>query len=86
MANNNKKPWLELGLTDYEYERIKEILGREPNELELGMFSAMWSEHCSYKNSRPVLKTFPTKGPQVLQGPGENAGGIGYRRWSSRCF
>lgn len=74
MANNNKKPWLELGLTDYEYERIKEILGREPNELELGMFSAMWSEHCSYKNSRPVLKTFPTKGPQVLQGPGENAG------------
>ncbi|MGI6224787.1 MAG: phosphoribosylformylglycinamidine synthase subunit PurL [Peptococcales bacterium] len=68
------KPWIELGLTDFEYEKIKEILGREPNHVELGMFSVMWSEHCSYKNSRPVLKTFPTQGPQVLQGPGENAG------------
>ncbi|MFH1492058.1 MAG: phosphoribosylformylglycinamidine synthase subunit PurL [Candidatus Omnitrophota bacterium] len=62
------------GLSLEEYERIKEFIGREPNYTELGMFSAMWSEHCSYKNSRPVLKIFPTKGKQVLQGPGENAG------------
>ena len=62
------------GLTMEEYEKIKKLLGREPNYTELGLFSAMWSEHCSYKNSRPVLKLFPTKGKQVLQGPGENAG------------
>ena len=62
------------GLTMQEYEKIKELLGREPNYTELGLYSAMWSEHCSYKNSRPVLKNFPTKGKQVLQGPGENAG------------
>ncbi|KJS20801.1 MAG: phosphoribosylformylglycinamidine synthase [Clostridiaceae bacterium BRH_c20a] len=74
MENNTGKPWVELGLTDYEYEMIKEILAREPNYVELGMFSVMWSEHCSYKNSRPVLKTFPTEGAQVLEGPGENAG------------
>jgi phosphoribosylformylglycinamidine synthase II len=72
--NQTAKPWIELGLTDSEYKRIQEILGREPNMVELGMFSVMWSEHCSYKNSRPVLKTFPTEGPHVLQGPGENAG------------
>lgn len=66
--------WREMGLSDQEYERIKEILGRDPNEVELGMFGVMWSEHCSYKNSRPVLKNFPTKGPRVIQGPGENAG------------
>ncbi len=64
----------ELGLSNEEYEKIKELLGREPNYTELGMFSAMWSEHCSYKTSKPVLKNFPTTGPQVLQGPGENAG------------
>lgn len=66
--------WREMGLSDQEYESIKEILGREPNEVELGMFSVMWSEHCSYKNSKAVLKNFPTKGPRVIQGPGENAG------------
>ncbi len=66
--------WQELGLTDAEYEKIIELLGREPNYTELSMFSVMWSEHCSYKNSRPVLKNFPGGGPQVLQGPGENAG------------
>ncbi len=64
----------EMGLLDQEYEQIKEIMGREPNYLELGMFSVMWSEHCGYKNSRPLLKNFPTEGPQVIQGPGENAG------------
>lgn len=64
----------EMGLNEQEYDSIKAILGREPNYLELGMFSVMWSEHCGYKNSRPLLKTFPTEGPQVIQGPGENAG------------
>jgi len=62
------------GLSMEEYEKIRKRLGREPNYTELGMFSAMWSEHCSYKNSKPVLKLFPTKGKQVIQGPGENAG------------
>src|ERR1700716_2211757 len=64
------------GLTPEEFERIKKILGREPNFTELGIFSVMWSEHCSYKSSRVHLKTLPTRGPQVLQGPGENAGAI----------
>ncbi|TYP58515.1 phosphoribosylformylglycinamidine synthase subunit PurL [Thermosediminibacter litoriperuensis] len=63
-----------LGLSDYEYEEIVKTLGREPNNVELGMYGVMWSEHCSYKNSRPVLKRFPTEGGHVLQGPGENAG------------
>ena len=57
-----------------EYERIVEHLGREPNLLELGIFSVMWSEHCSYKSSRSTCKGFPTTGPRVLVGPGENAG------------
>jgi len=65
---------LSLGLADYEYDEILRTLGREPNYLELSMYSVMWSEHCSYKNSKPVLKRLPSKGSQVLQGPGENAG------------
>ena len=64
------------GLTEEEYGRILQFLGREPNLTELGIFSVMWSEHCSYKSSRVHLKTLPTEGPQVLQGPGENAGAI----------
>lgn len=68
------KIWRELGLTDEEYEKIVSILGREPNITELGMYSVMWSEHCSYKNSKPLLKYLPTKGERVIQGPGENAG------------
>ena len=64
----------EHNLTDAEYERILEMLGRTPTLTELGVFSALWSEHCSYKHSKPVLRTFPTTGPQVVQGPGENAG------------
>src|SRR5512138_1391179 len=64
------------GVTAEEYERIKAFLGREPNPTELGIFSVMWSEHCSYKSSRVHLKTLPTQGPQVLQGPGENAGAV----------
>ncbi|MBI4541710.1 MAG: phosphoribosylformylglycinamidine synthase subunit PurL [Gemmatimonadetes bacterium] len=62
------------GLNPEEFDRIVAILGREPTYVELGIFSALWSEHCSYKHSRAVLKTLPTTGPQVLQGPGENAG------------
>src|SRR5712692_8094016 len=61
-------------LTDDEYKKIIEILGREPNITELGVFSVMWSEHCSYKSSRVHLKRLPTSGPRVVQGPGENAG------------
>jgi len=61
-------------LTAEEYRRIEAMLGRTPTFAELGVFSALWSEHCSYKHSKPVLQTFPTTGPQVVQGPGENAG------------
>ena len=64
----------EHNLSELEYSRIVELLGRTPTFTELGVFSALWSEHCSYKHSKPVLKTFPTTGPQVVQGPGENAG------------
>jgi phosphoribosylformylglycinamidine synthase len=66
----------ELGLTDSEYERIRELLGREPNDLELAMFSLMWSEHCAYKHSRKLLRRFPTEGERVVMGPGENAGAV----------
>ena len=64
------------GLTDEEYQKILECLGREPNLTELGVFSVMWSEHCSYKSSRIHLKRFPTEGERVIQGPGENAGAV----------
>ena len=64
------------GLKADEYDRIVAFMGREPNLTELGIFSVMWSEHCSYKSSRVHLKTLPTEGPQVLQGPGENAGAV----------
>ena len=66
----------EHGLTADEYQRVLAILGREPNLTELGIFSVMWSEHCSYKSSRVHLRTLPTEGPRVLQGPGENAGAV----------
>ncbi len=64
----------EHGITEDEYQRIVELLGREPNLVELGIFSVMWSEHCSYKSSRLHLGKFPTEGERVIQGPGENAG------------
>ncbi len=64
------------GLTPDEYERIKKILGREPSYTELGIFSVMWSEHCSYKSTRPLLKNFPTKSPRILVGAGEENAGI----------
>ena len=63
-----------MSLTPEEHARIEVMLGREPTLPELGIFSALWSEHCSYKHSKPVLRTFPTTGPHVIQGPGENAG------------
>ena len=62
------------GLSADEYDRILEIIGREPTFTELGIFSAMWNEHCSYKSSKKWLRTLPTDGPQVICGPGENAG------------
>jgi phosphoribosylformylglycinamidine synthase II len=66
----------ELGLTDAEYDRIVVLMGREPNGVELAVFSLMWSEHCGYKHSRKLLRTLPTEGPAVLMGPGENAGAV----------
>ena len=62
------------GLNTEEYEHILELIERTPTFTELGIFSAMWNEHCSYKSSKLWLRTLPTKGPRVLQGPGENAG------------
>ncbi|HUK13530.1 MAG TPA: AIR synthase related protein, partial [Thermoanaerobaculaceae bacterium] len=64
----------EHGLSGPEYERILALLARTPNLTELGIFAALWSEHCSYKSSRVHLRKFPTRGPRVIQGPGENAG------------
>ncbi len=69
-------PHRELGLTDGEYEGILEALGREPNQVELAVFSLMWSEHCGYKHSKKLLRTLPTEGPRVVMGPGENAGAV----------
>jgi len=66
----------ELGLTDSEYELIVEKLGREPNDVELAMFSLLWSEHCAYKHSRKLLRRLPTEGERVVMGPGENAGAV----------
>src|ERR1700751_1916121 len=66
----------EHGLTAEEFERIKTILGREPNFTELGIFSVMWSEHCSYKNSRKELRKFPTTGERVLVKAGEESAGV----------
>ena len=70
----DQRLYADMGMSDAEYELAVEKLGRMPNWTEIGLFSVMWSEHCSYKKSKPVLRKFPTKGPQVLQGPGEGAG------------
>ncbi|EKF36840.1 phosphoribosylformylglycinamidine synthase subunit PurL [Bacillus xiamenensis] len=69
-----EKLYQQMGLSDEEFALIESIIGRLPNYTETGIFSVMWSEHCSYKNSKPVLSKFPTKGEHVLQGPGEGAG------------
>ncbi|KAB0445107.1 phosphoribosylformylglycinamidine synthase subunit PurL [Lysinibacillus fusiformis] len=70
----DEKLYAGMGMSDEEFALVEGILKRLPNWTETGLFSVMWSEHCSYKNSKPVLRKFPTKGPQVLQGPGEGAG------------
>ncbi|MGA9750224.1 MAG: phosphoribosylformylglycinamidine synthase subunit PurL [Acidobacteriota bacterium] len=77
---------LQHGLTDEEWEKALSILGRTPSYPELGIFSVMWSEHCSYKSSRVHLRRFPTKGPRVLQGPGENAGVVDIGDGWAVCF
>ncbi len=66
----------EVALTRSEYRHLAEGLGRTPNRLELGIVGALWSEHCSYKTSKPLLRSLPTSGAGVLQGPGENAGAV----------
>src|SRR5439155_13992442 len=66
----------EVALTTAEYDHLVALIGRQPNALELGIVGALWSEHCSYKTSRPLLQRLPTTGPRVVQGPGENAGAV----------
>lgn len=76
---NQEAQWpdaAEHGLTQEEWERVQQVLGRKPNLTELGIFAALWSEHCSYKSSRVHLKLLPSQGPRVVQGPGENAGAV----------
>ena len=70
----SERIYAEMGLSDEEFAMVEKILGRLPNYTETGLFSVMWSEHCSYKNTKPVLKKFPITGEKVLQGPGEGAG------------
>lgn len=70
----DEKLYRQMGMTDEEFDRATEMIGRLPNYTETGLFSAMWSEHCSYKSSKPILRKFPTEGERVLQGPGEGAG------------
>lgn len=70
----SEKLYQDMGLSDAEFEKVQSILGRNPNFTEIGIFSVMWSEHCSYKHSKPFLKQFPTTGEHVLMGPGEGAG------------
>ncbi|WP_058302849.1 phosphoribosylformylglycinamidine synthase subunit PurL [Gorillibacterium timonense] len=69
-----QKVYRQFGVTDEEYEKICGFMGRKPNYVEIGVFSVMWSEHCAYKNSKPLLRRFPTTGDKVLMGPGEGAG------------
>ncbi len=75
-AATDSSPHRELGLTDSEFDLIVEKLGREPNGVELAMFSLLWSEHCAYKHSRKLLRRLPTEGERVVMGPGENAGAV----------
>src|SRR6201746_2918295 len=67
---------LALGLTEPEFDLICEKMGREPNQVELAVFSLMWSEHCAYKHSKKLLRALPTEGPRLALGPGENAGAV----------
>jgi len=85
-VTSNESPHRALGLTDAEYERICELLEREPNDLELAMFSLLWSEHCAYKHSRKLLRQLPTEGERVLMGPGENAGAVALGNGQAAVF
>jgi phosphoribosylformylglycinamidine synthase subunit PurL len=76
MSVSSESRHRELGLTDAEFDRIRGLLERDPNEVELAMFSLLWSEHCAYKHSRKLLRRLPTEGARVLMGPGENAGAV----------
>ena len=76
MGDSGVPLYQELGLLESEYQRVVQLMGREPTDPELVMFSLMWSEHCSYKHSKPLLKGFPTTGKRVVMGPGENAGAV----------
>ncbi len=76
MSQVASAPHRELGLTDAEYDGICARMGREPNALELAVFSLMWSEHCAYKHSKKLLRSLPVEGPHLLMGPGENAGAV----------
>jgi phosphoribosylformylglycinamidine synthase subunit PurL len=76
MSVSSESRHRELGLTDSEFDRIRDLMERDPNEVELAMFSLLWSEHCAYKHSRKLLRKLPTEGPRVLMGPGENAGAV----------
>jgi phosphoribosylformylglycinamidine synthase subunit PurL len=82
----DQAPYRALGLTDAEYGRICELLDREPNDVELAMFSLLWSEHCAYKHSRKLLRRLPTAGERVLMGPGENAGAVDLGRGYAAVF
>src|ERR1017187_3970687 len=75
-SKSNVSLYRALGLTDEEHTRIIDMLGRSPTDVELALYGVMWSEHCSYKSSRRHLRRLPTQGPEVLVGPGENAGVI----------
>ena len=81
-----QKLYRQMGVTDEEYALVCKFLGRKPNYTEIGVFSVMWSEHCSYKNSKPLLRRFPTKGPRVLVGPGEGAGIVDIGDNLAICF
>ena len=74
------------GIKPDEYQKLLDIIGRTPTFTELGIFSAMWNEHCSYKSSKKWLRTLPTDGEQVIYVPWRKRRDCGYRRWSSRCF
>lgn len=81
-----KRAWRDMGLTDSEHQRIVDILGRDPNWTELGMYSVLWSEHCAYKHTRKLFHLFPTKSPRVLESLGENAGVVDIGDGLAVCF
>lgn len=78
--------WRKMGLTDQEYQMVVDALGRDPNWTELGMYAALWSEHCAYKHSRTLFHLFPTQSDRLLEGLGENAGIIDIGDGLAVCF